>query len=346
MLHIYPDTNVYVYAPVGCTTGGVELLHQLVDFLRDNKKDAYIVYYGKEEHIVPDEYVKYNIEIKEEQFIENNPHHIEVYTETMCDRLIKNNRNTQKFLWWLSVDNFYSDYDKLCLTDIFVWNKIMGKKSLIYRIKRFLHGYNDFRGKISLKKVAAYATCCGYQSEYIRWHLLNNGFKDIVPLFDYINTDYINRFLLEDKENIVLYNPSKGFEYTKQLIALAPDIQWLALKGYTRKQLVDLLRKAKVYIDFGNHPGKDRLPRECAMNGCCIITGKRGSAAYFEDVSIPEDYKFDENVVKKEDIIKKIRWIFNNYTKAIDDLSFYRNKIVGEKEEFEEQIREIFINSR
>ncbi len=343
MLQIYSDTKIYVHAPAGVTTGGVELLHQLVDFLRRNGKITYVVYYGIGEHVIPDEYAEYNIEVVEEELVENSSHHVEIYTETMPGLLLKNTKCTQKFLWWLSVDNYYCNYDELCLKDIFVWNRKAGKRILIYRIKRFLHGYNDFRRKISLKKVAIHSTCCGYQSEYIRRHLLNNGFKDIVPLFDYINTDYINTSLLKDREDIVLYNPSKGFEFTQQLIALAPDIQWLALKGYTRKQLVDLLKKAKVYIDFGNHPGKDRLPRECAMNGCCIITGKRGSAAYYEDVSIPDIYKFDERIVRKEDVIKKIRWIFDNYSQAIGDLSSYRNKIAGEKEEFERQIEEIFI---
>lgn len=29
------------------------------------------------------------------------------------------------------------------------------------------------------------------------------------------------------------------------------------------------MRKAKVYIDFGFHPGKDRIPREAVMCGAC-----------------------------------------------------------------------------
>jgi len=33
----------------------------------------------------------------------------------------------------------------------------------------------------------------------------------------------------------------------------------------------------QVYIDFGHHPGQDRLPREAVQCGCVVITGKRGS---------------------------------------------------------------------
>lgn len=60
------------------------------------------------------------------------------------------------------------------------------------------------------------------------------------------------------------------------------------------------MSKSKVYIDFGNHPGKDRIPREAAISGCIVITGKRGAAAFAEDVCIPETYKFDESCAKKK----------------------------------------------
>ena len=33
----------------------------------------------------------------------------------------------------------------------------------------------------------------------------------------------------------------------------------------------------QVYIDFGHHPGQDRLPREAVQCGCVVITGTRGS---------------------------------------------------------------------
>ena len=55
------------------------------------------------------------------------------------------------------------------------------------------------------------------------------------------------------------------------------------------------MMESKVYIDFGNHLGKDRIPREVA-SGCCIITGKTGADKYKEDVYIGEKFKFDEAI--------------------------------------------------
>ncbi len=40
------------------------------------------------------------------------------------------------------------------------------------------------------------------------------------------------------------------------------------------------MRKAKLYIDFGYHPGKERMPREACLLDCCLIIGKDGSAKY------------------------------------------------------------------
>ncbi|MGC8677909.1 MAG: hypothetical protein ACP5UF_06830 [Hydrogenobaculum sp.] len=90
----------------------------------------------------------------------------------------------------------------------------------------------------------------------------------------------------------------------------------------TRDQVIETLQKAKVYIDFGNHPGKDRIPREAAILGCCVITGKRGSATFFEDVPIPEEYKFEERY---------------------QDFNYYRQVIRNEPTKFLENLKKIFV---
>ena len=58
------------------------------------------------------------------------------------------------------------------------------------------------------------------------------------------------------------------------------QVKFIPLRGLSREQLNDLFFKAKIYIDFGKFPGKDRLFREAALNNCCILTGKFG-ALYF-----------------------------------------------------------------
>lgn len=341
MLKIYENTKIYVHCPAGLVTGGAELLHQLVSFLRQNKRNAYIVYFGENEHKVPSDYSIYSIETIE--CVEDCAYHIEVFYEGIFDRVTQN-KNTQKFLWWISVDHFF-----MCAKaylhpyDLYRYNKRLGLHWGWKWLKRSVRQHkNLFKNLLSIKQLVAMNLPNGYQAEYIQDFLLKNGFIEVVPLKDYINTDHCKTFNKETKEDIVLYNPSKGLKYTKELMKLAPDICWVALKGLSREELVRLLQRAKIYIDFGYHPGKDRLPRECAMNGCCVITGIRGSAKFFEDVSVPAQYKFDEKIVKKQDIIRQIRWTLDNYGVAIEEYRYYRLSIAAEKAEFERQISKIF----
>lgn len=345
LLKVYSDTKIYVHTPNGIATGGVELIHQLVSFLRDNGLDAYCILFGNGKHEIHSEYSKYNVIQGEEKDIIDSPSNIEVYTETMGKALLSNHRSTQKFFWWLSVDNYYSGHKTYSMTlgDVFHWDKKEFKYLLKHYLKMLLRGKNEYKNKIALSDFRDRGIIFGYQSEYIHNHLTHRGITKIAPLMDYINTDYVTDVnIAKEREDIVLYNPNKGFEYTKRIIEYAPEIRWVALHGFTREQMIDTIRTAKVYIDFGNHPGKDRLPRECALNGCCIITGKRGSAYFQQDVDIPKEYKFDEKRAKIENIVLKIKSTLENYSDATKDFEHYRKKIRNEKKEFEQQIRDLF----
>jgi len=334
--------KIYVHTPAGNATGGVELLHQLVSYLRDNGKNAYLVFCGDNEHKVHSEYLKYNLAQVEDSEVENSNLNVEIYTETMARFLFANKRKTQKLFWWLSVDFYYIvNHSRISLIDILHYNYVFAYGEIKQRLKGLLNGQNAFSKVLKLNglKNVKFA----YQCEYIRQHLKSFGIKELYPLFDYINTDHFNNLNYIDRDNIVLYNPSKGYQYTCELIKRSPDLKWIALKGLQRSELVSLLRRAKVYIDFGNHPGKDRLPRECAINGCCIITGKKGAAAFATDVNIKDEYKFDEKHVSYEEIINKIRFCISHYESVISDFEFYRTCIIKEKTEFEIQVTKLFL---
>lgn len=342
MIKIFQDTKIYVPCPAGSVTGGAELLHQLVSYLNEHGRDAYIVYFEtihSADKRVPSDYSQYKIKVADE--VENASHNIEVIYEGIYDT-IYDHPDTQKVLWWLSVDNFYlCSQSFLSPFDYIEFDRKRGLKLLYKTLKHLLLLRNEFKEKISIKELSTLKAVNAYQSEYAQAFLLAHNFPNVVPLKDYINIDHCKAFS-KNRDDIVLYNPKKGLEFTQRLISAAPDIQWVPLQGMSRKELIEVIKKAKVYIDFGYHPGKDRLPRECAMNGCCVITGKRGSAAFFEDVSVIDKYKFDERTANIDDIISTIRWTLNNYETTIDDFQYYRASIAYEKEEFEAQIRRLF----
>ena len=184
-----------------------------------------------------------------------------------------------------------------------------------------------------------------YQSEYARQYILKNQLGTCMKLSDYINQDLFPKQKIDRnaKKDIVMYNPAKGYEYTQKIIAVCPNVQFVALKGFSREELNKVFDSAKLYIDFGNFPGKDRLPREAVLHDCCIITGKLGASAYYEDVPIKDEYKFDAVESNIPAIVEKIKFVLKNYADVVGDFDAYRKIVAEEQELFCKEIEHIFI---
>lgn len=337
------NTKIFVYCPAGKVTGGAELLHQLVDLLNRNNLygGAFIVYYGDKSHEIPSDYKKYNIRVSEK--IEDTSDNIIVFYEGIFDFYL-DIHNAQIIFWWLSVDNFYiCQSDNLAFQDLLRFDFYLFFKALKHRIKLFL--LNKKNKSYSLSSICKNnkILCHAYQSEYARDFLEKKGFSNLMPLKDYINDDFFNMAIYPQKKDIVIYNPQKGYKFTKKLIKFGKGINWLPIKGMSREQVKNALLSGKVYIDFGYHPGKDRIPREAAMCGCCIITGKKGSAKYYDDIPINEsEYKFAQSNRLIPCIVAKITSLLENYETEINNFSEYRQRISNEKAEFERDALALF----
>lgn len=189
-------------------------------------------------------------------------------------------------------------------------------------------------------KKADYHLCQSYYAiDFLKRKKVNN----IVYLSDYINDTFMKENDNKQKCNKVLYNPKKGYRFTKRIIKRANDLEWVPIKNLTTEQVKDLLLQSKVYIDFGNHPGKDRFPREAAISGCLVITGKRGSAKFYEDVPINDEFKFKDSIKNIDKIVAQIRDCLNNYDTQIKEFDSYKEYIKGEKEQFKKDIDTIFV---
>lgn len=177
------------------------------------------------------------------------------------------------------------------------------------------------------------------QSEYARQYVGKNISTNIVEVTDYLNDDFFAPYDETQRNDTILFNPAKGMDYTNQIMAAMPDAEFLALEGYSRSRIIELMHKSKLYIDFGDHPGKDRMPREAAMCGCCVITSRNGSAKFFEDVGIPNYYKFDRTKDNISAIAGRIREVLRLY--PVDDFADYRDTISGEKKRFKQGVFEL-----
>jgi hypothetical protein len=340
MIGIYKDIKIFVACPANVSMGGPESLHQLAYHLRkDLNINAYIYYYNFDnrrfETPVHPEYQIYGnpyvIKLNE---IEDNEKNIIIVPEVQEGlNLLQLFKNIRKGVWFLSVDYYYLSkfYEKMLFLD---FNKLDLLSNKIEKLAKKFPYEND-----PLLKLADFYMTTSYRG--LKW------FSDLKPMF-YLKRP-INKAFIENstkfskKENIVVYNPKKGFSFTKKIIKFAKDIIFVPIDNMTREEVINLLKKSKVYIDFGYFPGPERMPMEAAILGCCVITGKRGCAAFFEDVPIPDEYKFEdieENIPK---IVDKIKDCLENYEERYKDFENYREIIKNGPKEFIEDLRKTFV---
>lgn len=347
--NIAPDTIIYIASP-SIASGGPELLHQLCHTLIELSLDARIYYFDTDSLTPkPVEYACY--QTKTTFTIDDHSSHLLIVPEVNIDLLSKFS-TLQKVIWWLSIDNYYAITlsQKAWMKAIGYFNKIIQRLNPSLSIPspsltRFIS--TNPLDTVKIKDVKCHFVQSHYALEHLTYHGINPG--KIIYLSDFINYDYTSsqyKNSLSVRKNHILYNPKKGFEFTKKLIGYSPELEWIPLINMNRNEIIDLLRTSKLYIDFGNHPGKDRFPREAAICGCCIITGKQGSAGNNIDIPIPEYYKFDEETESLNSILTQIKFCLQNYSDASIDFDTYRSHITFEKEKFEKDVEQIFTLSQ
>jgi len=315
------ESRVIVCCSKG-TSGGPELLHQLVDELRSNGREAYIAYYPfGTPFSCPDAYKKYDTPQAQ---LTDEPGTFVVVPET-ATWIAKSIKNARVGVWWLSVDNYFLASHNSKIKDLYLRYKSLIRARLpIFRIRNLLHFSQSFYAERFLQNFS------------IASHQLTDYLSD---------AHFANRFSGDTggKEDIVAFNPLKGHKKTHLLIKKYPEIEFVPIQNMTSQEVAALLRRAKIYIDFGHHPGKDRPPREAAMAGCCIITGRSGSARYQEDLPILEKYKLDDTTaayVKDFGVLAES--IFKNFPTHVQEFEGYRLKILNEPEVFKQQVKAIF----
>lgn len=333
--------KIYILCPANYRTGGVELLHQLVFTIAKYRDNVYCVYDGikNKEYKVLDEYKQYVTDYLLFDEIEDNSNNLLIVPEIALVNLRKF-KKLDKAVYWESVDNFF--FHSFSLQSLSYlkkeYNLFGGIKQIVHMLKN--RNQYSFLSPNSLnRKKVKYNFC---QSDYALKKCISWKLNNVFMLTDYINDSFLNK-KYEEKENIVIYNPAKGYKFTKKIIASAKNINFIPLINYSRDEICKIMEKAKVYMDFGNHPGKDRMPREAAVSGCCIITGIRGSASReYHDVYIPSNYKFDNPIRERFGIEELIHDIFINFSKHSIDFDEYRNLIRKEHLQFDNEVREIF----
>ncbi len=327
MITYKKHSKIIIFCPPKKVTGGPEALHQLADRLNKIGVDNVFMHYiPKRRNAKAKNYSVYNT--KETDSVEDHPDTILIIPESMTF-LIKKFPVSQKVVWWLSVD-FYK-----ILMDYRIRKQSFFTKLFYQQADKEYH----FE---TLPNVFQWA-----QSYRSGVYLKKHGIPE--NQIDYV-CDYINPAFLKKQENItkdfkeknVLYNPKKGKKEISLLIENSPELNWLPIQNMNAQQIKDLMSESLLYVDFGENPGRDKMLRESVSQDCCIISGRSGSSDYYEDLMIPDDYKFEFSENKIPAIISKIKEVLENYAEHIPYFLKYKNVVLEEETVFENKLKEIF----
>jgi len=305
-----PDTKIYICCSAGNATGGPEALHQLAYHLNQLGFNAMMYYYQTPDSVgmVHENYKKFNIPYITKP--ENDGKHVMIMPETYLFPIFKRKVN-------------YYKTQKPGVNDA-------KPKGLLAKIKT--------RKQASFARIKERGVLNIAHSYYSLVHLKENGIEPIGQISDYMNDVFFELAAHEEKkENGIIYNPKKNDEFLEEIIQLTSDLNWKP------SEVGNWMNRAKLYVDFGYHPGKERMPREACIMRCCMIVGKSGSAAYQPDMPIPEKYRFEKERGQIPDIIEQIRACIGDYDQLINDFRPYREALYQEKKVFIEAIKKVFV---
>jgi hypothetical protein len=332
-IECYPGSKIYLSCPAGVATGGPEALHQFGHHLILLGFNAFMYYYHSPEStgLVHENYKKYNVPYVSE--LENSREHVLIIPETHLSSVFcKKFSRVRKVVWWLSVANYY-----IILNQQIARSQRKKKKSLGLSV---LFGTFKIASFASLKEKNVLHIGHSYHSMV---HLRENGIEPVGQVSDYMNDAFFERADEKaEKEDIIIYNPKKNDDFLGDIMNQTKELNWKPLSGMSPAEVAYWMNRAKLYIDFGYHPGKERMPREACIMRCCMIIGKSGSAVYAEDMPIPEKYRFGKSKSEIPGIISLIKECLANYDKLIGDFEPYRKVLYREKEKFIDDISTVF----
>lgn len=354
-LNISKETIIYIMAPANIDTGGPKDLHQLGCELKNLGKKVFMYYFPENQtNPVNNNYKIYNLPFVN-KIVDNEKNILIVPEINTTIQLSRKYHNIQKVLWWLSLDFFFitkfhdnnpkflRSLIKLPFNLINLLNSLtrnlFGNLSLSKYLK-FIYLIYPFANIAKVDGINMNLSQSEYQYKVLKTKEINS-----LLLKDYIREEYLDaakKISIKDKKNIICYNPRKSSKFMKKIIEDNSSIKFIPLAGYNIRELIKILSKSKIYMDFGFHPGVDHLPREAGILKNCIITNKEGSAFYQDAVPIGIEFKFDE---KRKNLIlikNKIIRIFDNFETEIDFFDNYRKRIKDEKNVFKKQVNDIF----
>ena len=276
-----------------------------------------------------------NYKIKIDRKIDDTKNVCLVIPETFTG-YIRAIRKAKISIWWLSVDNYI---DKIKLENQQNFKNYLVLLANIFRKIFFSFiNLNHYNKSLTLNEIKNKKIIHLCQSYYSYKFLKKKKIKNLLILKDFIQIRNRKKF----KKNIdIILNSNKGQKYNELFIKEYKEIFKIKkLKNMSLNLTQKKLNKSKFFIDFGHHPGRDRIPREAVSQGSKVLIMKEGAAKNKLDVNINNDYKFTEYNLDNEMKILEFLTINKILDKNWYNVKAYLKKINNDKIEMKKQIKQ------
>jgi|TARA_B110000908_G_C10250071_1_gene451437 hypothetical protein len=185
------------------------------------------------------------------------------------------------------------------------------------------------------------------QSEYAADFVRRHGASSVSMLSDEIDF-HTNETLppVSKRTNDLCFLPNKSAGADELLEHLSQEFSIVRLENMSRSQITETLLDTRIFLDFGHHPGKDRVPREAALCGAIPVVRAEGAARFEQDVPLPKELLIESRAFfDGPEFISRLQNILNSAEQFNDALSQYRAKIASEKQTFDSEIQALIQNS-
>lgn len=205
--------------------------------------------------------------------------------------------------WWLSWDN-----------------------APIGCINRFDY-INALRGSINI-----------FQSNYAQHEAAKFGLSGpIVSDYTFFQPEEVNKS--HRKVVDICYLPRKAMGAELVIFELQKRYSIVRIENMSQSQVREVLKKSRFFLDFGQHPGKDRIPREAALLGCVPVVRKAGAANFMEDVYLPSNLKIELDIICNPEILGNYLDLLEiNRSEILRSIYPYRRRIMSEFDNFKLQV--------
>lgn len=329
---------IYIYCPQNRVTGGTEALHQLRFYLECTGHEAYIVYFDQEKKFVnarpPQRYEEY---FPHGEKIINGNDLVDLSENTVvCPEfstsMLWNVKRCRKIIWWLSVKNYDGD-SMMRVLAVRHWLKQSALSiNNLFHFDRYYHPYRcpDVEHYCASLFAYQYVTNVLQKKAGMLVEPISKPFLSLGPVYG----------IDDSRRDCIAYNPAKPSRTMTELLK-RNEFEFIPIQKMNPQQIAELLRNVKLYVDFGNFPGPERIPKEAVYNGANILVARKNAAINDFDVNIPSMYKLD-NYDDIDFVSEKIRFMLVNYKKIFHDFDSFRKQIDSLEQNFISAIERIW----